>query len=139
DGLTWTFTLRDGVKMHDGSTFTARDVATSIDRVLTDKAVNARQSGRDFSNRIADVKIIDDGHVAITTKAPYAFVLNEGFLPPPIPTDYLKKVGSESFTKEPLAAGAFRFLSQKINQEMIYERFDDFWDKSRLPNFKTAK
>src|SRR3954462_11294683 len=34
DKLTWTFKLREGVKMHDGSAFTANDVKTAVDRVV---------------------------------------------------------------------------------------------------------
>lgn len=35
DGLTWTFTLRDDVKFHDGTPMTAADVVYSMDRMLT--------------------------------------------------------------------------------------------------------
>lgn len=34
DGLTWTFTLRSGLKFSDGTPLTAKDVAYSIDRAL---------------------------------------------------------------------------------------------------------
>src|SRR5437870_1325930 len=34
DGLVWSFTLREGVKFHDGSPLTALDVAVSFERQL---------------------------------------------------------------------------------------------------------
>ena len=34
DGLVWSFTLREGVKFHDGSPLTAQDVAVSFERQL---------------------------------------------------------------------------------------------------------
>ncbi|WP_283095314.1 ABC transporter substrate-binding protein [Nocardioides alcanivorans] len=42
DGLTWTFKLREGVKMHDGSTFTGEDVKTAIERVVREAARTPR-------------------------------------------------------------------------------------------------
>jgi peptide/nickel transport system substrate-binding protein len=133
DGLTWTFTLRSGVKMHDGSTFTAQDVKTAIDRVtafpgdfvLNEPAVQA----------ITKVDIIDDLHIALTTSAPYVTMLDD--LPVPIPTGYYKQVGDAQFRVHPMAAGPFKFVSQQLNVNMVYERFDGFWDPTRVPNFKT--
>ena len=40
DKLTWTFHLRDGVKMQDGSAFTANDVKTAVDRVVGERRVH---------------------------------------------------------------------------------------------------
>ena len=41
DKLTWTFKLRDGVKMQDGSPFTATDVKTAVDRIV-DRGLSSR-------------------------------------------------------------------------------------------------
>ncbi|MGH7262503.1 MAG: ABC transporter substrate-binding protein, partial [Candidatus Rokuibacteriota bacterium] len=35
DGLTWTFTLREGVRFHDGTPLTARDVVASLERQMS--------------------------------------------------------------------------------------------------------
>src|SRR6266496_4159863 len=34
DGLSWTFRLRDGVRFHDGTSLTSRQVAESLDRIV---------------------------------------------------------------------------------------------------------
>jgi peptide/nickel transport system substrate-binding protein len=34
DGLSWTFRLRDGVRFHDGTPLTSREVAESLDRII---------------------------------------------------------------------------------------------------------
>lgn len=44
DGLTYTFTLRDGVKFHSGKPLTSADVKRSIERVTSDDSQSARKS-----------------------------------------------------------------------------------------------
>src|SRR6185295_10049196 len=48
DKLTWTFKLRDGVKMHDGSAFTANDVKTAVDRVVNDATMTHLANFKSF-------------------------------------------------------------------------------------------
>jgi peptide/nickel transport system substrate-binding protein len=132
DNLTWTFTLRSGVKMQDGSLFSARDIKTALDRVIKypdDFPIYAGLTGATDS-----FKVIDDTHFSITTKQPWATMLDD--LPYPIATDYYNKVGDDQFRKLPIAAGAWRFVSVQTNQRLSFQRFDDYFDKSRLPNFK---
>lgn len=130
DGLTWTFKLRSGVKMQDGSAFTATDVKTAVDRV----------KGADFTPFITFNKfvtgadVVDDSTVVIKTNQPYPTL--PGDLPAPIPTQYYTKTGDAEFRKKPLAAGAFRFTTQELNASMSFEAFDGYWDATRKPNFK---
>ena len=131
DDLTWTVSLRDGVKMHDGSDFTAQDVATSIERVK-DPLFTSYAA---YSSKIDEVKVVDDLTIEITTNVPYANLVFD--TPPPIATAYYNEVGEDEFQKAPVAAGPFKFDSAVFNDSMTLTRFDDFWDSERIPNFRT--
>src|SRR3712207_4211525 len=51
DGLSWTFTLREGVTFHDGSEFDSADVVYSYNRIIDEELSNAY--------RFATVEAID--------------------------------------------------------------------------------
>jgi peptide/nickel transport system substrate-binding protein len=131
DKLTWTINLREGVKMQDGSDFTARDVETSINRVKSPDFTSYAA----YISKIAKVEVVDDLTLKITTNVPYANLVFD--TPAPVATDYYNKVGEEEFRKAPIAAGPWKFESAKFNDSMTLTRFDDFWDKDRIANFKT--
>ncbi len=66
DGKTYTFTLHQGVKFHDGADFTAEDVKFSLDRALAETSTNAQKQL--FAN-IDSVNVIDDHTVEIVLLA----------------------------------------------------------------------
>lgn len=68
DGLTWTFTLRDGVKWQDGQPFTADDVAFTVEYFK--KNVNSWYAGQ--VDLISNVTVVDPRHVVFTLSKPYA-------------------------------------------------------------------
>ena len=74
--LRWIFTLRRGVKFHDGSAFNADAVIWNLDRVFNSKASNydAFLSAvvRSALPMLDRYEKIDDNHVAIYTKMPFS-------------------------------------------------------------------
>jgi peptide/nickel transport system substrate-binding protein len=66
DNTTWLFTVRDGVKFHDGHTMTANDVKYSLGTVIASKSDSAQA----FANTIASVDVVGANQVKITTTAP---------------------------------------------------------------------
>lgn len=72
DGKKWLFTLRKGVKFHDGSEFGADAVIWNLDKVLNDKSpqFDAKQSAqvRPRIPSVAAYRKVDDFTVEITTK-----------------------------------------------------------------------
>jgi peptide/nickel transport system substrate-binding protein len=65
DGLTYTFTLRDGVKFHSGKAVTSKDVKASIEYVVAPNSVSARKSS--FVG-ISSIATPDDKTVVIILK-----------------------------------------------------------------------
>ena len=131
DKLTWTFHLRDGVKMHDGSAFTANDVKTAIDRVVGSDAFTHLANFKSF---VTGATVIDPLTVAVQTSKPYATLVVDMIAP--IATDYYNTVGDAKFKTNPVAAGPWKFVSQELNANVKYERHDDYFDPARKPNWK---
>lgn len=67
DGLTYTFTLRSGVRFHDGTAFDSGDVKFSLDRAMAEDSTNAQKG---LFESIASVETPDAETVVITLKQP---------------------------------------------------------------------
>jgi peptide/nickel transport system substrate-binding protein len=63
DGLTYTFTLAEGVTFHDGSAFDAEDVTFTFERILSEDSLNAQKA---LYEPIESVTAIDPSTVEIT-------------------------------------------------------------------------
>jgi len=115
-GDTFTFTLRDGVKFHNGKTVTAEDVVYSINRVAgkdSEKPLIAQFSA------VASVEAADDHTVVIRTAEPYLEFLS--YLTAAI-------IPANSDPADGLVGtGPFRFVSRKAQENIVLERFADYW------------
>lgn len=71
DGLTWTFTLRDGLEWHDGTPVTAEDCIASL------KRWSARDSmGQKLAAALAEYKVVDPKTFQIVLKERFGPLLN---------------------------------------------------------------
>jgi peptide/nickel transport system substrate-binding protein len=78
DGLTWTFTLRDGVRFHDGTPLTAAEVAASFERRLRSDAAGAPAWAallRGVPGVVKEVRARDSRTVVFVLVQPYAPLL----------------------------------------------------------------
>src|SRR5258708_2244396 len=71
DKLTYTFTLRDGLKWHDGAPVTAEDCVASLKR--WGRSDNMGQKLMDFT---ASIEATDDKTITLKLKEPYGLVLD---------------------------------------------------------------
>mgnify|MGYP003694208467 CR=1 FL=1 len=113
DGLTYTFTLRKGVKFHDGTPFDAEAVKFTYDRLLDPKHPNAETGPFPFASfyygAIKEVTVVDPATVRFTVKQPFSpllnnLTLNTGRIVSPAA---VKKFGKE-FASHPVGTGPFR-------------------------------
>ena len=104
---------------------------TAVDRIVAGADFTHLAT---FKSYVTGATVVDDTHVQVMTNKPYATLVSD--MPAPISTAYYTKVGDAEFRKQPIAAGAWKFVSQTLNSDVKYERFDDYWDPSRKPNFK---
>ncbi len=130
DGTELTFTLRQGVKWHDGEPFTARDVLCTIDLQL-DKAkdkvrFNPRKSN--FKN-LELVSADNDYQVTFHLKRPqpaFPMLLANGFaeITPCHQTP-------DQMRQHPIGTGPFKFVDFKPNEYIKVARNPDYWKPDR--------
>jgi peptide/nickel transport system substrate-binding protein len=72
DSKTWTFTVKNGVKFHDGHTLTAKDVKYSLDTVIASDSELAQT----FASTISTVEVVGNNQVKIMTNVPDPTLLN---------------------------------------------------------------
>ena len=118
DRLTYTFTLRDGVKFHNGDTVTAEDVVYSIQRcaAATETGIVPVEA---FSN-ITDIQAPDASTVVITLAQPDNEFLSY-MTTAVLPADY------DQQDTDPVGTGPFKFVSRAAQDSIVLEKFDEYW------------
>ncbi|CAN7708604.1 ABC transporter substrate-binding protein [Bosea sp. LjRoot9] len=138
DQKKWLFTLREGVKFHDGSAFDAAAVVWNLDKVLDEKAPHYdRRQAAQVKPRlpsIASYRVVDAKTVEITTKAidsffPYQmlwFLVSS-------PAQY-EKLGKDwdKFALTPSGTGPFKLDKFVARERAELVRNPDYWNKNRL-------
>ena len=117
DGRTYTFTLREGVKFHNGATVTAEDVVYSIERCADTSEGTPLVPA--FSV-IQEVKAVDERTVTITiAQRDLEFIsyLTSAIIPK----------GYDDQATHPVGTGPFMYVSRSPQENFVIQRFDDYW------------
>lgn len=119
DGTAYTFTLREGVKFHNGQTVTAEDVVYSINRCAAVPEGQEKPLVAAFS-AVKSVEALDEKTVAVTiAQRDLEFI--SYMTAAIIPADY------ENQDTAPVGTGPFKFVSRTPQQDFVMERFEDYW------------
>ena len=117
DGLTYTFTLRDGVVFHNGETCTTEDVLYSFE---TCAATSWTSAVVEALSAVTDLRA-EGNQVIVTLNAP-----NPDFL------SYVSSVsivpaGYDQQATQPVGTGPFKFVSRSVQENIILERHEDYY------------
>jgi peptide/nickel transport system substrate-binding protein len=118
DGLTYTFTLRGGVKFHSGKALTSADVKTSIEKVTAAGSQSARKSAFSVIKSIAtpDPATVT---VKLSSKS-ISFVYNLSYV-------WIVNDAAKSLTTSEDGTGPYRLGAWKRGSTLSLDRFDGYW------------
>lgn len=137
DGLTYKFTLREGLTFHDGAPVTAEDVAASI----------RRWGERDGMGQVlmTFVESMSQGDAAnefvIQLKEPYGLVIDSLAKPSSnVPFIMPKRLADTPSTEpipEQIGSGPFKWVEDEFQPGVraVYEKFEEYVPRDEPPSF----
>lgn len=136
DGKTYTFTLRDGLKWHDGAPVRAEDCVASIKRWAEQDLM-----GQALMPLVAGMKVIDDKAFQIVLAEPTDLVLNAlakigtrtAFMMP----KRIAETPSSQPIKEFIGSGPFKFVVAEFKPglKVVYEKNKEYVPRSEPPSW----
>ncbi|MFQ5851960.1 MAG: ABC transporter substrate-binding protein [Candidatus Binatia bacterium] len=140
DGLVWTFTLRRGVRFHNGREVTADDFIYSLTRILNPKTNSGAQSlflnidgAKEYiarkSETVRGIKAPDRYTLQISlvdSSGPFVSTLAIGAAKV-VPREIVDGAGADSFGKRPIGTGPFR-LVQWDEQQIVLEANPHYYE-----------
>ena len=128
-GDQWTFTIRQGIKFHNGDPLTAEDVQFSLQQVLDPKATS---SSAPHLREIVKSVDVDGRQVIVRLSRPevtlhYTLSIIGGSEGAVIPKRYYESVGIAGFRARPVGSGPWVFENRQVGQSIQYRANHAYW------------
>ena len=125
---TWEFTLRQGVKFHNGEPFTAESIKATFDYMLN-PATKSHYATAAYWKPLKEVQIVNDYTVRLVTEKPYPSLLDHVSLTDLLilPAKALRELGPEKLAQHPIGTGPFKFVEWKRDERLVLDRNPDYW------------
>ncbi len=139
DKLTYTFTLRDGLKWHDGKPVTAEDCVASLKRWGQRDGM-----GQKLMDFVGSLDATDDKTITLKLKEPYGLVLESIGKPSSVvPFMMPKRIAETPADKaiaEQIGSGPFKFIPSEFQPgvKVAYEKNKDYVPRSEPPSWTSG-
>jgi ABC-type transport system substrate-binding protein len=136
DGLTTTFTIREGAKFHDGSEITPEDVLWTLRNSFGPGAHELRTADSTAAaiSRLMDTIELSGNNVSVTTKQPLVSfsgnvseIGDKWYGMMPARDELYDDDAALAYDQNPIAAGPMSLVDHERASVMKFERFDDFY------------
>jgi peptide/nickel transport system substrate-binding protein len=139
DKLTYTFTLRDGLKWHDGAPVTAEDCVASLKR--WGRVDNMGQKLMDFT---ASMEAQDAKTIVLKLKEPYGLVLESiakpsSYVPFMMPKRLAETPAGQQIPEQ-IGSGPFKFVKTEFQPgvKAVYEKNTDYVPRKEPPSWTSG-
>src|SRR6266566_1928198 len=136
DNLTYTFTLRDGLKFHDGAPVRSADCIASIDRWSKRDAL-----GQKLAEATESWTAVDDKTFTLKLKKPFPLTLEALAKPssnvPFIMPERIAKTDASTNITEPIGSGPFKFVKEEWvpGSKVVYVKNTDYVPRKEAPSW----
>ena len=135
DGMSYTFTLRSGVKFSDGTDFNAQAVKVNMDRLLSPDTFKPQPG---VLKAIGSVDAVDATHVKFTMKTPLAaFIqaMTQTVTAIVSPASLNVAPNTPKQVQQPVGTGPYKFKERVNGDHITMVRNDSYWGKK--PSYAT--
>ncbi len=132
DAVTWTFTIRQGVKFHDGSALTPDDIVWTFHKILAD----TKSPVRTYASKVKTVEVVAADKIRFTLVEPYSLFDRQLALIYILPRKAYEAMGATQFGITPVGSGPFKLVKWVKDDHIEMEAFDGYWGGA--PKIKTA-
>jgi peptide/nickel transport system substrate-binding protein len=131
DDVTLEVKLREGVLFHDGVEMTADDVVFTFERIIDENMIEYPEPHtsprKGLIAPLESVEKTGDYTVVMHFSATWPVAMQMLVHQQIVPKHYLEEVGTEGFVAHPIGTGPFKFVSAQGLDEIVMERFDDYY------------
>ena len=145
DGLSWDLTIRDGITFHNGDPLTIDDAMFTMDYTFGPEAIteSISPSIQAEASETASIEATGPNSLRVTHTSPKAFFpffiseLSFGIAGVLLPKNYFEGIGQDAYNDAPIGAGPFRLEKHVISEQILLERYDEYFLPERSPSFQT--